>query len=77
MVHPVNDSSDTVTVGIGLAIIHFDVDEMKSVFSVDAWMRLGWTDHKLSWNPKDFGNLSKIHFGVNEIWKPDVLLYNR
>ncbi len=74
--HPVKDHEDNVTVGIGMAIIHYDVDEERSVFSLDAWMRMSWVDAKLVWDPADYDNLTQIHFGVGEIWRPDILLYN-
>lgn len=77
MVHPVLDHNQATTVNIGMALIHISLDEMAGVTSVDAWMRLNWTDEHLTWEPSDFGNLTKLHFGVDEIWKPDILLYNR
>lgn len=76
-VHPVRDNSRKVTVGVGMAVIHLDVDEMRSVMSVDAWMRLSWVDEHLQWNPSDYDGVSSIHFGFNELWRPDILLYNR
>lgn len=76
-VHPVKDSSKAVTVAIGMAIIHLDIDEMKSVMGVDAWMRFDWKDEFLSWDPLDYDNLTQIHLAVGEIWKPDIFVYNR
>ena len=59
-----------------MAIMHYDVDEMSSVFSVDAWMRLTWRDDKMVWNKSDFGDLKQIHFASHELWRPDIYLYN-
>ncbi|XP_059082265.1 acetylcholine receptor subunit alpha-type acr-16-like isoform X1 [Tigriopus californicus] len=75
-VHPVKDSSKAVTVAIGMAIIHLDVNEMKSVMGVDAWMRFDWKDEFLTWDPMDYDNLTQIHLAVGEIWKPDIFVYN-
>ncbi|VDK18503.1 unnamed protein product [Anisakis simplex] len=36
-----------------------------------------WTDSKLSWNPEDWGGTKKIHIPSDEIWIPDILLYNK
>ena len=33
-------------------------------------------DDHLKWNASEFGNLTQIHMGASEIWKPDILLYN-
>ena len=45
---------DTVRVDLGMALIHLDLDEKKSILEVDAWMRLNWTDQYLRWNPEEF-----------------------
>jgi len=75
-VHPVRNHLDTVRVDLGMALIHLDLDEKKSILEVDAWMRLNWTDEHLKWDPKEFQNLSQIHFAADEIWRPDIQLYN-
>ena len=66
-----------MTVAIGLALIHLDVDEATSVMNADVWMRLAWKDDHLRWDPNEYGGMASVHFGDGELWKPDVLLYNR
>ena len=66
-----------MVVKLGMAVIHFDVDERRSILSVDAWMRMAWTDDHLKWDPDEFDGLKQIHFGDHELWKPDIQLYNR
>ena len=39
-------------------------------------LRLSWTDDHLKWEPSEFGDLKQIHMGSEEIWRPDILLYN-
>lgn len=75
-VHPVKNHSSTVRVDLGMALIHLDLDEMKSVLEVDGWMRLNWTDEYLSWDPAQYEDLRQIHFSPKEIWRPDIHLYN-
>ncbi len=57
-------------------MIHAEVDEKSSTISVDAWLRLAWTDEHLQWNPDEYGGLKQVHFGAWEIWRPDIQLYN-
>nr|ACO10856.1 Neuronal acetylcholine receptor subunit alpha-2 precursor [Caligus rogercresseyi] len=76
LVHPVSNHSSKVVVGVGMSLIHVDINELKSTMNVDAWMRFTWKDEYLTWSPLDFDNLTKIHFSENEIWKPDILPYN-
>ncbi len=75
-IHPLEDHRDTVNVSLGMALIHMDLDEKKSLIIVDGWMRLTWNDPNLSWNPDLFDNVTLMHFGAEEIWRPDILLYN-
>ncbi|XP_023320242.1 neuronal acetylcholine receptor subunit alpha-7 [Eurytemora carolleeae] len=75
-IHPVPDHTDKVKVNLGMALIHLDLDEKKSVLEVDAWLRMSWIDHYLKWNTSQFNGVQQIHFGMDEIWKPDIYLYN-
>lgn len=36
-----------------------------------------WTDFYLQWNISDYPGVSNVRFPYNQIWRPDVLLYNR
>ena len=60
-----------------MAVIHLDLDERRSVLDIDSWMRFNWTDQYLSWDPQLHGNVTQIHLGSEEIWKPDIHLYDK
>lgn len=75
-VHPVKDIKEAVKVDLGMALIHLSLEERLSILEVDGWMRLNWTDEYLKWDPEEFENLTQIHFGAQEIWRPDIQLYN-
>jgi len=74
--HPVKVWTDTVKVDIGMAVIHLDLDERHSVLSVDSWMRFNWTDQYLQWDPAQYAGVDQLHLGAEEIWRPDIHLYN-
>ena len=61
-IHPALEYRDPVNVQLGMALIHVDLDERKSLITVDGWMRLTWNDPKLKWNPDDFDNVTQMHF---------------
>ncbi|KAF2894306.1 hypothetical protein ILUMI_11868 [Ignelater luminosus] len=67
---------NTTTVTIGMTILHVEINEFKSTISVNAWIRLVWTDEKLKWNSSDYGGLTDVNFADHEIWQPDIMLYN-
>ena len=54
-----------------------DMDEKKSIITVDSWMRMGWNDSALVWDPDKFDGVLTMHFESDELWKPDILLYNK
>uniref|UniRef100_A0A8R1DW83 Uncharacterized protein n=1 Tax=Caenorhabditis japonica TaxID=281687 RepID=A0A8R1DW83_CAEJA len=42
----------------------------------NVWLRMSWVDHYLTWDPSEYGNIREVRLPINNIWKPDVLLYN-
>ena len=59
-----------------MALLHIDIDEAESTMTVDAWIRMIWKDEHLSWDKKEF-NVSQLHFSDEELWRPDIQLYNK
>ncbi|KAI5616552.1 cholinergic receptor, nicotinic, beta polypeptide 3a precursor, partial [Silurus asotus] len=51
-------------------------DEKNQVLITNAWLQLGWTDVYLSWNPENYPGVNNLRFPSNQIWTPDILLYN-
>jgi len=75
-IHPVKNWKQSVKVDVGMALIHLDLDERHSVVNIDSWMRFNWTDEYLVWDPQDYDGLDQIHFRGQDIWTPDIHLYN-
>ena len=42
---------------------------------VDSLQR--WTDEMMMWNPAAFGDLQSLKLHSDELWKPDIVVYNR
>ncbi len=36
-----------------------------------------WPDHSLRWEPDEYGGVSQIYVPSQDIWLPDVVLYNK
>lgn len=36
-----------------------------------------WTDVNLKWNPEDYGGVKQIRIPSDDIWRPDLVLYNK
>ncbi|KAG1653496.1 Acetylcholine receptor subunit alpha-like [Nymphon striatum] len=35
-----------------------------------------WHDYKLQWEPNEYGGVDSIHVPSEQIWRPDIVLYN-
>ncbi|KAF7686715.1 neuronal acetylcholine receptor subunit alpha-7 [Silurus meridionalis] len=74
---PVANDSAPLVVELGLTLLQIiDVDEKNQVLITNAWLQLGWTDVYLSWNPENYPGVNNLRFPSNQIWTPDILLYN-
>ena len=45
--------------------------------TTNVWVRQEWLDMSLNWNPEDYGNVSMIYVPAQDIWHPDIVLYNK
>lgn len=36
-----------------------------------------WKDVNLQWDPEDYGGIKKIRVPSTDIWRPDLVLYNK
>ncbi|XP_036096701.1 neuronal acetylcholine receptor subunit alpha-2 isoform X1 [Molossus molossus] len=74
---PVPNTSDVVIVRFGLSIAQLiDVDEKNQMMTTNVWLKQEWNDHKLRWNPAEFGNITSLRVPSEMIWIPDIVLYN-
>ncbi|XP_051559926.1 neuronal acetylcholine receptor subunit alpha-7-like [Myxocyprinus asiaticus] len=74
---PVLNDSAPIVVELGLTLLQIiDVDEKNQVLITNAWLQLSWTDIYLSWNPDNYPGVQTLRFPSNQIWTPDILLYN-
>ncbi|XP_076332277.1 neuronal acetylcholine receptor subunit alpha-9-I-like [Tachypleus tridentatus] len=73
---PKADKETPVTVNIGLHLYYLaglDVETEK--LSANGWLIMKWMDPSLQWNPEEFEGAKMIFLNTNEIWTPDIALY--
>ncbi|XP_076879549.1 neuronal acetylcholine receptor subunit alpha-7a [Brachyhypopomus gauderio] len=74
---PVFNDTHTLTVNFSLNLMQImDVDEKNQVLTTNIWLQLYWYDHYLKWNTSEYPGVMSVRFPENQIWKPDILLYN-
>ncbi|XP_077446502.1 neuronal acetylcholine receptor subunit alpha-7-like [Stigmatopora argus] len=77
MERPVGNDSQPLGVTFSLSLIQImDVDEKNQVLTTNMWLRMNWFDHYLQWNQSEHPGVKNLRFTTEQIWTPDILLYN-
>ena len=78
LIRPVGNSTDRLTVKMGLKLSQIiGVDMKRQILITNVWLEQEWLDYKLKWNPADYGNVRHLHVPSQHIWLPDIVLYNK
>jgi len=77
LVRPVKNVTDPVTVKFKLKLSQLiDVNLRNQIMTTNLWVEQFWYDHKLVWEPEEFGGVDMLHVPSTHIWLPDIVLYN-
>ncbi|TNM99235.1 hypothetical protein fugu_013799 [Takifugu bimaculatus] len=75
-VRPIQHANDTIKVRFGLKISQLvDVDEKNQLMTTNVWLCQEWIDYKLRWNPDKYGGITSIRVPSENLWLPDIVLY--
>ncbi|XP_076814946.1 acetylcholine receptor subunit alpha-type acr-16-like [Clavelina lepadiformis] len=74
---PVVDHNQPLIVKIKFTLQQIiDVDERNQILTTNAWLDLKWNNYLWKWNKEVYGNITKTRIPHDQIWTPDILLYN-
>lgn len=73
---PVIGDDTASVIGISYTVKYFKYNDYRSMIAVDSWMNLTYTEPKLSWDPKEYGNLEYVIESSSNLWIPEFELYN-
>ncbi|XP_048736679.1 acetylcholine receptor subunit alpha-like 1 isoform X1 [Ostrea edulis] len=77
LIRPVSNSSDKLIVKMGIRLSQLiDIDEKNQIMTTNVWLRQEWYDNGLTWNPVEYGGIKTIEVPIDDIWNPDVVLFN-
>ncbi|CAG0894523.1 unnamed protein product [Darwinula stevensoni] len=77
LIRPVGNSSDRLTVKMGLRLSQLiDVNLKNQIMTTNMWVEQEWHDYKLKWDPEDYGGVKTLYVPSETIWLPDIVLYN-
>lgn len=76
-IRPVDDDKLPLNVSINLALYQLiEINEKSQKVQFSAWVTQKWTDNQLRWNPEDYNGIKAINVRPEDIWLPDIVLYN-
>ncbi|XP_077988974.1 neuronal acetylcholine receptor subunit alpha-7-like [Glandiceps talaboti] len=74
---PVENDTHTLTVSFGMTLQQIlNVNERDQILTTNVWLRFIWYDHYLKWNATENGGIQTIRLPPDQVWTPDVLMYN-
>lgn len=77
LILPVANNKTKVTVNLGLKLGQIlDLNLKQQILSTNVWVEQTWHDYKLQWNPNDYEGIDMIHVPAENIWIPDIVLFN-
>ncbi|KAG7231533.1 hypothetical protein INR49_011580, partial [Caranx melampygus] len=77
MERPVANDSQALTVQFSFTLMQvMDVDEKNQILTTNAWLQMHWYDHYLQWNQSEYPGVKNLRFTPDQVWTPDILLYN-
>ncbi|XP_026228177.1 neuronal acetylcholine receptor subunit alpha-7-like [Anabas testudineus] len=77
MERPVANDSQALIVHFSFTLMQvMDVDEKNQILTTNAWLQMQWYDHYLQWNQSEYPGVKNLRFTPDQVWTPDILLYN-
>ncbi|XP_043278293.1 acetylcholine receptor subunit beta-like 2 [Venturia canescens] len=77
LIRPVINNTETLTVWLNLKLSQLIEMNLKNqVMTTNVWVEQKWFDYKLRWNPEEYGGTEMLYVPSENIWLPDIVLYN-
>ncbi|GAB6031195.1 D-arabinose 1-dehydrogenase (NAD(P)(+)), variant 2 [Chamberlinius hualienensis] len=77
LIRPVSNDTDTLTVQLGIKLAQIvDVNLKYQIMTTNLWVQQTWYDYKMRWSPSDYGGVESINVPAEQIWLPDIVLFN-
>lgn len=64
-----SNAKDANSLHVSITLINIDLDEKRGVLTTHAWLKMNWSDVKLSWDPKAYDGIQEMRVGADEVNK--------
>ncbi|GFQ97449.1 acetylcholine receptor subunit alpha-1-B [Trichonephila clavata] len=76
LVRPVKDPNTGIVVETSITPLTIaELDAVNKILVMDSLMMMKWKDDYLTWEPKEFNNITVLSIPHSEVWKPDMSIY--
>jgi hypothetical protein len=74
-----SNGKDVNSLQVSITLINIDLDEKRGVLTTHAWLKMNWSDKKLSWDPTAYNGIVELRVGADEVNKCEfcALLINK
>ncbi|KAL7301252.1 acetylcholine receptor subunit beta-like 2 isoform X2 [Trichogramma pretiosum] len=77
LIRPVINNTETLTVWLRLKLSQLIEMNLKNqVMTTNVWVEQKWFDYKLRWDPEEYGGVEMLYVPSENIWLPDIVMYN-
>ncbi|KAG8430178.1 hypothetical protein GDO86_018305 [Hymenochirus boettgeri] len=76
-VRPVRAPTERVVVEVGMTLAALiSLSEKDEEMKTKVYVNLAWNDHRLSWDPLEYGGIQSLRIASSQVWTPDIVLMN-
>ncbi|CAG7827743.1 unnamed protein product [Allacma fusca] len=72
---PFSEYSIGTTVEVSFTVTYINIREHEQTLEIHGWPMFSWLDPRLKWDSEEEQE-GYVHFHVDEIWVPDLVVYN-
>ncbi|KAF5274033.1 hypothetical protein FQR65_LT04431 [Abscondita terminalis] len=73
---PVLNPVNTTVVTVRMILKFFEYEMHSNTLSVHNWLSIFWKDEHLKWDPAQYDSIKQTYISSEEIWVPDLSIYN-
>jgi hypothetical protein len=73
-----DEAREVVLYKINLNKINLNnLNKINQILTLTHWVDWTWQDEMMCWNPADFGGVTSITVPFQEVWTPDITMYQQ
>ncbi|KAK4884723.1 hypothetical protein RN001_000994 [Aquatica leii] len=75
-IRPVINHANSTVVTVRMILKFFEYEMHTNTLSIHNWLSIFWKDEHLKWDPAQYDSIKETYFSSDEIWMPDLSIYN-